>query len=116
MGGARERGQATRNQARLSLQAEVLVVHGPELRRRQLTAIRNFLVTLGSRVGESPTSDVGVGGGAARVAGPEGLMGPLEADVVRVILAANAPLSARHVLRKLNEADRDRFATRRSRR
>lgn len=104
MGGARGRRQANRNEARLSLQGEVLVVHDPELRRRQLTAIRNFLVTLGSRVGESPTSDVGVGGEAARVAGLEGLMGPLEADVVRVIWAANAPLSARHVLRKLNES------------
>jgi len=92
MGGARGRRQANRNGARLSLQAEVLVVHDPELRRRQLTAIRNFLVTLGSRVSGSPTSDVGVGGGAARVAGLEGLMGPLEADVVRVIWAANAPL------------------------
>jgi hypothetical protein len=104
MGGARGRRQADRNGARLSLQAEVLVIHHPELRRRQLTAIWNFLVTLGSRVGESPTSDVGVGGGAARVAGLEGLMGPLEAAVVRVIWAANA-LSAQHVLRKLPETD-----------
>ncbi|MGH2528064.1 MAG: BlaI/MecI/CopY family transcriptional regulator [Actinomycetota bacterium] len=30
-------------------------------------------------------------------------MGPLEADVVRVTWAANAPLSVRHVLQKLNE-------------
>jgi len=66
MGGARGRRQANRNEARRSLQAEVLVVHDPELRRRQLTAIRNLLVTLGSRVGEPPTSDVGVGGGAVR--------------------------------------------------
>lgn len=48
MGGARGRRQANRNGARLSLQAEVLVVHDPELRRRQLTAIRYFLVALGA--------------------------------------------------------------------
>lgn len=103
MGGEGKTRRRNRSGPPIRRQVEVVVVNDAELRRRQLRAIRNSLITLASRGGEPPTSDVGVGGGAARVAGLEGLMGPLEADVVRVIWAANAPLSARHVLRKLNE-------------
>ena len=83
MGRKGKRRQRNRSGAPIGLRVEVVVVNDPEFRRRQLRAIRNFLITLASRVGESPTSDVGVGGEAARVDGLEGLMGPLEADVVR---------------------------------
>jgi hypothetical protein len=99
MGGEGKSQRRSRSAVPIGLHVEVVVVDDPALRRRQLKAIRNFLVTLAGRVGDSGTSDVRVGGGTARVDGLEELMGPLEADVVRVLWAANAPLPVRQVYR-----------------
>jgi predicted transcriptional regulator len=83
----------------ISLRAEVEVVNDPELARHQVRALRNFLLALSSRVGES-TSYVHVGD---KGEGLERLTGPLEAQVVQVVWAAKAPVSVRQVLTELNQ-------------
>jgi predicted transcriptional regulator len=103
MGGARSRRHGSRSEGPISLHAEILVVHDPKVRERQVKAIRNFLLSLSARVGEPTTSDTAVGPPPARDDRLDALVGPLEADVVRVVWAAKAPLSVRQVLRKLNE-------------
>lgn len=79
-----------------------MVVRDPELHRRQVRAIRNFLLALATRVGEVATSDTDVGAETARGDGLEGLIGPLEAAVVRVVWGTRVPVSVREVLRELN--------------
>jgi hypothetical protein len=95
MGGARGRPQGNRKEAPLSVQVEIVVVHDPEVRRRQVKGIRSFLHSVAARVGDPATSDGGVGAEKARDDGLEGLMGPLEAEVVRVVWPAKAPVSLR---------------------
>jgi hypothetical protein len=64
MGGARGGRQGNRTEAPINLQAEVVVVHDRELHRRQVRAIREFLLSLAARAGDSATSDDGVGAAA----------------------------------------------------
>jgi hypothetical protein len=71
-----------RKEAPISLRAEVVVVRDSELHRRQVRAIRNFLLALATSVGDAATSDAGVGAETPGGDDLEGLMGPLEADVV----------------------------------
>lgn len=104
MGGAHGRRHGERPGEPITLQAEVAVVHDAQLYRRQVKAIRNFLLSLAAQVGEPATSDAHVGAESARGDGLEGLIGPLEADVVRVVWAAKAPLAVREVLRQLNKS------------
>ena len=107
MGEAGGKRQGNRKEAPISLRAEVVVVHDSGLHRRQMKAITTFLLSLATHVGESATSDADVGAKTARGDGLEELVGPLEADVVRVVWAADAPLSVREVQRGVNE-DRSR--------
>jgi predicted transcriptional regulator len=102
MGGARSKRHGNRSEGRISLRAEILVTHDPRVRERQVNAIRNFLLALSARLGDSATSDTRVGAQQTDD-GLEALVGPLEADVVRVVWAAKAPLPVRQVLRKLND-------------
>lgn len=67
----------------IGLRAEVEVVHDPELARRQVRALRNFLLAVRSRAGDFE-SYAAVGDETPRSDGLDGLMGPLEASVVRV--------------------------------
>jgi hypothetical protein len=99
MGGARSKRLGNRLEGPISLRAEILVTHDPRVRERQVNAIRNFLLALSARLGDSATSDTRVGAQPTDD-GLEALVGPLEADVVRVVWAAKAPLSVRQVLRK----------------
>ena len=94
MGKAQGRRQGNRKEAPIRLRAEVMVVRDPGLHRRQVRAIRNFLLSLGTRVGEVATSDADVGAETSRgddLEGLIGLIGPLEAGVVRVVWAAWLP-------------------------
>jgi hypothetical protein len=50
------RRQGIRQNGPISLQAEVVVVHDPELHRRQVRAIRTFLLSLANRVDDDATS------------------------------------------------------------
>jgi predicted transcriptional regulator len=102
MGEAQGRRQGNRKKAPISLRAEVVVVRDPELHRRQVRAIRSFLLALATRVGEVATSDTDVVAETARGDGLEGLIGPVEAAVVRVVWGTTVPVSVREVLRELN--------------
>lgn len=86
--------------APIGLRAEVEMVHDPALARRQLSALRKFLLALSDRA--AANSYPPVGDETPRVDGLEVLMGPLEAEVVRPLWAAKNPLSVRQVLLELN--------------
>jgi hypothetical protein len=63
MGGARSKRHGNRSEGPISLRAEILVTHDPRVRERQVNAIRNFLLALSARLGDSATSDTRVGDG-----------------------------------------------------
>jgi hypothetical protein len=77
MGGARSKRHGNRSEGRISLRAEILVTHDPRVRERQVNAIRNFLLALSARLGDSATSDTRVGAQQTDD-GLEALVGPLE--------------------------------------
>jgi hypothetical protein len=61
MGGALSKRHGNRSEGRISLRAEILVTHDPRVREHKVNAIRNFLLALSARLGDSATSDTRVG-------------------------------------------------------
>jgi len=87
-----------------------VVVHDPELHRRQVRAIRKFLLSLVTRVGDTAASDADVGDKTPGGDDLEGLIGPLEAEVLRLAWADVPPVWHCCVGRSLGEVDRHPWA------
>lgn len=105
-------GQRARRRSKsedLKVSLEIHVVDDPELRRRQLMAIRNFLIAQqtanleransGASVGEPALTPESAGDEAD---GLDEFLGPLQAEVVRHLWRAKRPQPTSAVLEALN--------------
>lgn len=87
---------------------EVEVLRDPELARRQVEAIRAFLIAVRRNRPALRASDTGIGDRVLARDAPsagdrlEGLLGPLEAEVVRQVWAARGAVDVRGILEGLN--------------
>ncbi len=89
---------------------EIKVVDDPDLRRQQLNAIREVLEAVRQQRSGKPISDatvgdldmLGAGEEVPRADGLDALLGPLQAEVVRTLLAARGPQPVTAVLGALN--------------